>query len=63
MRVVDSVMDKSPTLITDDLPRWLADHLFDQNSKYYTDYRVTREQTFQYLTSFATERVLNMLCP
>ena len=47
------------TLITDDLPRWLADHSFDQNSNYYTDYRVTREQAFQYLTLFATERVLN----
>ena len=52
-------MDKSPTLITDDLPRWLANHLFDQNSLNYTRYEVAREQAFQYLTSFATEDVLN----
>ena len=51
-------MDKSPKLITGDLPRWLADHLFDQNSDDYTLYGVAREQAFQYLTSFATERVL-----
>ena len=60
VKVVESVMDKSPTLITDDLPRWLADHLFDQESPDYTDYGVTREQTFQYLTLFATERVLKV---
>ena len=59
VKVVESVMDKSPKLITGDLPRWLADHLFDQNSDDYTDYEVAREQAFQYLTSFATERVLN----
>ena len=51
-------MDKSPELITGDLPRWLANHLFDQNSLYYTDYAVAREQAFQYLTFFATESVL-----
>ena len=52
-------MAKSPKLITGDLPRWLADHSFDQNSHYYTLYKVAREQAFQYLTSFATEDVLN----
>ena len=36
VKVVESVMDKSPKLITGDLPRWLADHLFDQNSYGYT---------------------------
>ena len=36
VKVLESVMDKSPTLITGDLPRWLADHLFDQNSYGYT---------------------------
>ena len=59
VKVLESVMDKSPQLITDDLSRWLANHLFDQNSKYYTDYRVAREQAFQYLTFFATESALN----
>ena len=59
VKVVESVMEKSPTLITGDLPRWLANHLFDQNSSYYTRDKVAREQAFQYLTSFATEDVLN----
>ena len=59
VKVLESVMAKSPKLITDDLPRWLADHLFDQNSDDYTLYGAAREQAFQYLTSFATERVLN----
>ena len=44
VKVVESVMAKSPKLITDDLPRWLANHRFDQNSDYYTDYKVAREQ-------------------
>ena len=59
MKVVESVMAKSPKLITGDLPRWLANHSFDQNSDDYTHYEVAREQAFQYLTFFATERVLN----
>ena len=59
VKVLESVMDKSPTLITGDLPRWLADHLFDQNSDDYTRDKVAREQAFQYLTFFATERVLD----
>ena len=37
VKVVESVMAKSPELITDDLPRWLANHSFDQNSYVYTD--------------------------
>ena len=59
VKVVESVMDKSPKLITGDLPRWLANHLFDQNSIVYTRDKVAREQAFQYLTFFATEDVLN----
>ena len=59
VKVVESVMAKSPQLITGDLPRWLANHSFDQNSMNYTFYEVAREQAFQYLTSFATEDVLN----
>ena len=51
-------MAKSPELITDDLPRWLAIHSFDRKSRFYIDDEDVREQTFQYLTSFATEGVL-----
>ena len=58
VKVLERVMDKSPTLITVDLPRWLANHSFNQNSRHYTLHKVTREQAFQYLTFFATERVL-----
>ena len=58
VKVLESVMAKSPKLITGDLPRWLASHGFDQNSNDYSDFRVIREQIFQYLTSFATEHVL-----
>ena len=32
VKVLESVMAKSPELITGDLPRWLANHSFDQNS-------------------------------
>ena len=63
VKVLESVMAKSPKLITGDLPRWLANHLFDQNSYDYTRYEVAREQAFQYLTSFATEVFSMMLCP
>ena len=59
VKVLESVMAKSPKLITGDLPRWLANHLFDQNSWVYIIYEVAREQTFQYLASFATESILN----
>ena len=59
VKVMESVMDKSPKLIIGDLPRWLANHLFDQNSWIYTSVKVAREQAFQYLTFFATEDVLN----
>jgi len=58
VKVLESVMDKSPTLIIGYLPRWLASHGFDTNSHFYTLYEVTREQAFQYLTSFATEGAL-----
>ena len=63
VKVMESVMAKSPTLITGDLPRWLANHSFDQNSWKYTRDKVAREQAFQYLTSFATEDVLNDALP
>jgi len=56
VKVLESVMAKSPELITDDLPKWIANHLFDQN--FYGYYEFARKQTFQYLTSFATENVL-----
>ena len=58
MNVLESVMDKSPELITNDLPKWLANHSFDQNFYGYTDFGVAREQAFRYLTSFATEDIL-----
>ena len=55
VNVLKGVMTKSPELITDDLPSWIAFHFLDQNSKYY---RPVREEAFKYLTSFATESVL-----
>ena len=58
VKVVESVMAKSPKLITGDLPRWIANHLFDPKSRLYTHDKVARKQAFQYLTSFATEDVL-----
>ena len=58
VKVVESVMDKSPKPIIGDLPRWQADHLFDQNSYYYFDFKAVREQVFRYLASFATEDAL-----
>jgi len=59
VKVLESVMTKSPELITDNLSRWLASHGFDLNSSFYTFHKVAREQAFKYLTSFATEDVLN----
>ena len=56
--VLKRVMDKSPEMITHDLPSWLADHRFDQNSTYYTYNSTAREETFHYLASFATQSVL-----
>jgi len=58
VKVVESIMAKSPKLITGSLSRWLADHSFDQNSEAYTYDKVACEKAFQYLTFFATERVL-----
>jgi len=58
VKVMEKVMDKSPTLIAGYIPRWLADHSFDIESHLYRADRYAREQAFQYLTSFATERVL-----
>ena len=49
-------MTKSPELITRDLPRWIANHGFDQNPLFYSE--SVRKQAFQYLASFATESVL-----
>ena len=54
--VLKRVMDKSPELIIDDLPNWLASHRFDRNSKFYP--LSLREEAFQYLISFATQSVL-----
>ena len=51
-----SVMKKSPDLITDDLPSWLAFHGFGQISL--SLYKTALEEAFKYLTSFATQRVL-----
>ena len=58
VKVLKSVMKQSPQLITGSLSRWLANHGFDQNSYGYNDFGVGREQTFQYLASFATESIL-----
>ena len=56
--VVDTlkgVMIKFPALIRGDLPSWIAFHSLDRNSKHYNP---GREESFRYLTSFATESVL-----
>jgi len=58
VKVMESVMAKSPKLIVGYLPRWLADHSFDLESHLYRVDRYAREQAFQYLTSFATEGAL-----
>ena len=55
VNVLKNVMTKSPELITHDLPSWLAFHSLDRNSKYYEP---VLEESFKYLTSFATENVL-----
>ena len=55
MKILTNVMDTSPELITHDLPSWIAFHSLDRNSVYY---RRDFEETFEYLTSFATESVL-----
>ena len=60
VNVLKSVMKKSPELITDDLPSWMAFHTLDRNSKYY---RPVLEESFKYLTSFATEDVLEKALP
>ena len=53
--VLKSVMSKSPELITDDLPNWIAFHGLDRNSLCYVP---ALEEVFQYLTSFATQSML-----
>ena len=55
VKILKSVMKKSPELITDDLPSWIAFHSLDRNSKFY---RPVSEKAFQYLTSFATQSAL-----
>ena len=55
VNVLKGVMTKSPELITHDLPSWIALHSLDRNSDYY---RPSFEESFKYLTSFATEDVL-----
>lgn len=54
--VLKGIMDKSPTLITDDLPNWLAFHGFNQISS--TNKGTSLEEAFQYLASLATQREL-----
>ena len=55
VKILKSVMKKSPELITDDLPSWIAFHFLDRNSSYY---KPVREEAFQYLISFVTQSVL-----
>jgi len=55
INVLERVMAKSPELITDTLPSWLASHRFDRSSLWY---KTSFEKAFQYLASFATESVL-----
>jgi hypothetical protein len=58
VKVLERVMDKSPKLITDTLPNWLASHRFDRFDRGSWWYTTAREGAFQYLASFATESVL-----
>lgn len=53
--VLKIVMAKSPELITDDLPSWLTPCEFESASYFFT---IAHEGVFQYLTSFATQGVL-----
>ena len=53
--VLKRIMDKHPELITDNLPSWLAFHSLDRDSDYY---KPVLEEAFQYLTSFATQGIL-----
>ena len=53
--VLKSVMKKSPELITDDLPNWLASHGFDRMSRFSNP--AAREEAFKYLIYFATQSV------
>ena len=53
--ILKRVMLKFPELVTGDLPNWIASHTLDRNSSHY---RPFREEAFKYLTSFATEDVL-----
>ena len=55
VNVLKGVMIKSPALITHDLPSWIASHRFDRNSKHSSP---SHKEAFKYLTSFATESVL-----
>jgi hypothetical protein len=58
VNVLKGVMDKSPELITDTLPSWLASHRFDRNSIGYEYNQTALEGAFKYLASFATESIL-----
>jgi hypothetical protein len=58
VKILKRVMDKSPELIIGNLPSWLASHMFDQNSSYYTWHQTALEEAFYYLAPFATESVL-----
>ena len=56
MNVLKSVMDKSPELIIDSLPSWLASHGFDRMPSFPN--LAARGEVFKYLAPFATEDVL-----
>ena len=55
VNILKRVMIKFPELIRGDLPSWIAFHSLDRNSKYYDP---VREEAFKYLTSLATQSVL-----
>ena len=56
VNVLKNVMKNSPELITDDLPSWIAFHSLDRNSDAFNT--LALEESFEYLTSLATQSVL-----
>lgn len=54
--ILEKIMLKSPTLITDDLSKWLASHAFDRISSAHNG--TSLEQAFKYLSALATQDVL-----
>ena len=55
VNVLKRIMDKSPELIAGDLPSWIAFHTLDRYSRFY---KPAREESSKYLTSLATQSVL-----